>query len=56
MVLNVILIFIALLQSVLYGYALVCVCYFLSHVRLFVTPWTVVHQLPLNMGFSRREY
>ena len=53
MVLNVILIFIALLQSVR---CCVCVCYFLSHVRLFVTPWTVVRQLPLNMGFSRREY
>ena len=21
-----------------------------------VTPWTVVHQAPLSMGFSRREY
>ena len=28
----------------------------LSHVRLFVTPWTVVHQAPLSMGFSRQEY
>ena len=25
----------------------------LSHVRLFVTPWTVVHQAPPSMGFSR---
>ena len=25
-------------------------------VRLFVTPWTVVHQAPLPMGFSRQEY
>ena len=23
---------------------------FLSHVRLFVTPWTVAHQAPLSMG------
>ena len=23
---------------------------------LFVTPWTVVHQVPLSMGFSRQEY
>ena len=23
----------------------------LSHVRLFVTPWTVAHQTPLSMGF-----
>ena len=28
----------------------------LSHVQLFVTPWTVVHQIPLSMGFSRQEY
>ena len=30
--------------------------YLLSHVRLFVTPWTVAHQAPLSMGFSRQEY
>ena len=28
----------------------------LSHVRLFATPWTIVHQVPLSMGFSRQEY
>ena len=28
----------------------------LSHVRLFVTPWTVASQAPLSMGFSRQEY
>ena len=28
----------------------------LSHVRLFVTPWTVAHQVSLSMGFSRQEY
>ena len=28
----------------------------LSRVRLFVTPWTVAHQAPLPMGFSRQEY
>ena len=22
----------------------------------FVTPWTVAHQTPLSMGFSRQEY
>ena len=26
-----------------------------SHVQLFVTPWTVAHQAPLSMGFSRQE-
>ena len=28
----------------------------LNHVRLFVTPWTVVHQAPPSMEFSRQEY
>ena len=28
----------------------------LSRVRLFATPWTVTHQAPLSMGFSRQEY
>ena len=27
----------------------------LSSVRLFATPWTVAHQPPLSMGFSRQE-
>ena len=26
-----------------------------SHVRPFETPWTVAHQAPLSMGFSRQE-
>ena len=28
----------------------------LSHVRLFVTPWTIAYQAPLSMGFSRQQY
>ena len=28
----------------------------LSHVRLFVTPWTAAYQAPPPMGFSRLEY
>ena len=28
----------------------------LSHVGLFVTPWTAAYQAPLSMGFSRQEY
>ena len=28
----------------------------LSHVQLFVTPWTVAHQAPLSMEISRQEY
>ena len=27
-----------------------------NRVRLFATPWTVAHQAPLSMGFSRQEY
>ena len=27
----------------------------LSYVRLFATPWTVAHQAPLSMEFSRQE-
>ena len=27
-----------------------------SGVRLCATPWTVAHQAPLSVGFSRREY
>ena len=28
----------------------------LSRVWLFATPWTVAHQVPLSMGFSRQKY
>ena len=34
----------------------VCVLSCFSHVRPFVTPWTVAHQVLLSMGFSRQEY
>ena len=27
-----------------------------SHVQIFVTPWTIAHQAPLSMGFSRQEH
>ena len=38
----------------------VCVCAcaharVLSHVQLFVTPWTIAHQAPLSVEFSRQE-
>ena len=36
-----------------------CCCAMLSsfsQVRLFATLWTVAHQAPLSMGFSRQEY
>ena len=28
----------------------------LSHVQLLATPWTITHQTPLSMGFTRQEY
>ena len=31
-------------------------CQSLSRVWLFVTPWTVAHQAPQSMEFSRQEY
>ena len=34
-------------------YSVLC-CF--SRVWLFATPWTVAHQAPLSMGFSRQEY
>ena len=35
----------------------VCVCVkSLSHVWLFVTPWTVAYQAPPSIGFSKQEY
>ena len=33
-----------------------CVLSRFSHVWLFVTTWTVAHEAPLSMGFSRKEY
>ena len=34
----------------------VCMLSHFSCVRLFATLWTVAHQAPLSMGFSRQEY
>ena len=34
----------------------VCVLSHFSRVQLFVTPWTVAHQVPLSMELSRQEY
>ena len=34
----------------------VCMLSHFSHIRLCVTPWTVAHQSPLSMGFSRQQY
>ena len=38
---------------------ILCICavvYLLSHVQLFVTPWTIAHQAPLSVGFLRQKY
>ena len=39
-------------------YMCVCVCVWswFSSVQLFVTPWTISHQVPLSLGFSRQKY
>ena len=38
-------------------YMFLCMCALsFSRVWLFATPWTVARQVPLSMGFSRREY
>ena len=33
-----------------------CVLSRFTHIWLFETPWTIDHQVPLSMGFSRQEY
>ena len=33
-----------------------CCAQLLSHVHLFMTPWTTAYQTPLSMRFSRQEY
>ena len=39
------------------GISFICCCpQSLSCVQLFGTPWTIAHQAPLSMGFSRQEY
>ena len=35
---------------------MLCCAESLSHVQLFATPWTVAHQAPLSLEFSRQEY
>ena len=38
-----------------WGTSVICV-YMFSHIQFFATPWIVVHQAPLSMGFPRQEY
>ena len=35
---------------------LACSLSHFGHIQLFATLWTVAHQAPLSMGFSRQEY
>ena len=43
--------------SLVLGCVCVCVCVCaLSHAQLFATLWTVAHQAPLSIGFTRQEY
>ena len=37
-------------------YKHICILSCFSRVQLFATLWTVTHQTPLSMGFSRQEY
>ena len=46
-------------RYIMYMYMCVCISACssrFSHVRFFVTPWTVARQTPLSMRFSRQEY
>ena len=52
-VLNYYVVHLELIITITVGQLYVCA---LSHARLFVTPWTVAHQAPLTMEFSRQEY
>ena len=38
------------------SFSVECYGQILNHVQLFVIQWTVAHQAPLSMGFSRQEY
>ena len=41
-------------HTLLYMYIYGVACVF-SHIKLFEIPWTLGHQAPLSMGFSRQE-
>ena len=36
-------------------FSFACILSCFNHVQHFVTPWTVPHQAPLSLGFSRQE-
>ena len=39
-----------------YPHCVRCTFSHFSCVQLFAIPWTVAHQVPLSIGFSRQEY
>ena len=43
-------------EPTFYSASFYCVLSCFSRIRLFVTRWTLTHQAPLSMGFSRQEY
>ena len=45
-----------LVYSSVFLFVVVAIIQLLSLVQLFETPWTVAHQVPLPMEFSRQEY
>ena len=45
-----------LLRGMLTPVCCTCVLNRFSHVWVFATPWTIAHQAPLFMEFSRQEY
>ena len=47
---------ISLVQAIFISLVHACMLSHFSCVQLFVTPWTVVHQTSLSVGFSRQEY
>ena len=43
-------------SSTLFPYQIDSAATVLIHIKLFITPWTIVCQAPLSMEFSREEY
>ena len=46
----------AVLEKVLRNGVCVCLCVLVTQSCVFATPWTVAHQAPLSMEFSRQEF
>ena len=51
-----VLFYLSIYPSIYFCFSLCCVLSRFSHVWLFVTLWTVVHQASQSMGFSWQEY